>query len=187
MGYAFTYPVIRHLTAGIRPKRVPIIAYIHYPTISSSMLHRVSSRKSNYANSGQIASSSVLSTGKLWWLLVPLLSPRTYSTLSYYRMFASMYIYCLRTSHTTLSVNSSWTGGHIDSLLSTPVHQFPAPISFLLSAFTLSIPADNKHLTSTKIIYPPCDTQQLTQLPLERRQHIILSIAQFRFAPSFKS
>jgi len=65
MGYAFTYPVVRYLTSGMRPKRVPIIAYIHYPTISSSMLRRVSSRQSNYTNSGQIASSSVLSTGKL--------------------------------------------------------------------------------------------------------------------------
>jgi len=67
MGYAFTYPVVRYLTAGMRPKRVPIIAYIHYPTISSSMFRRVSSRESNYANSGQIASSAVLSTGKLMW------------------------------------------------------------------------------------------------------------------------
>ena len=65
MGYAFSYPVVRYLTAGVRPKRVPIIAYIHYPTISSSMLRRVSSRESNYANSGQIASSTLLSTGKL--------------------------------------------------------------------------------------------------------------------------
>ena len=65
MGYAFTYPVVRYLTAGMRPQRVPIIAYIHYPTISSSMFRRVSSRESNYANSGQIASSAVLSTAKL--------------------------------------------------------------------------------------------------------------------------
>lgn len=184
MGYAFSYPVVRYLTAGVRPKPVPIIAYIHYPTISSSMLRRVSSRESNYANSGQIASSTVLSTGKLMWGS-SLLShqSRAYLLLSYYRMFASIYIYCLRTSHTTLSVNSSWTGGHIDSLLSTPVHPLPAPVSFIFSAFTLSIPTDddrNKRRNLTKIIHPPCDTKQLTKLPLEGRQQVILSIAQFR-------
>ena len=174
----------------MRPKPVPIIAYIHYPTISSSMLRRVSSRESNYTNSGQIASSTILSTGKLMWVLALFSSPRAYFILSYYRMFASMYIHCLRTSHTTLSVNSSWTGGHIDSLLSTPVHPLPAPVSFLFSAFILSIPTDDgrtKSRKSTKIIYPPCDTKQLTQLPLERRRQIILSIAQFRFTFSLQS
>ena len=90
-------------------------------------------------------------------------------------MFASMYIYCLRTSH-TLSANSSWTAGHIDSLLSTPVTPLPAPVYFLLSAFTLSIPTDhdcNERRNSIKIIHPPCDTKQLTQLPLEGRREMI--------------
>ena len=105
-------------------------------------------------------------------------------------MFKSMYIYCLRTSHTILSANSSWTAGHIDSLLSTPVGPLPAPVSFLLSAFTLSIPTDgdrNKRRNSIKIIYPPCDTKLLAQLPLEGRRQIILSIAQFRFTVFPKS
>ena len=97
MGYAFSYPVVRYLTAGVRPKRVPIIAYIHYPTISSSMLRRVSSRESNYANSGQIASSTVLSTGKL------MCSPR-FPSINLVLTYCSVIIACLRQCISTVFV-----------------------------------------------------------------------------------
>lgn len=97
MGYAFSYPVVRYLTAGVRPKRVPIIAYIHYPTISSSMLRRVSSRESNYANSGQIASSTLLSTGKL--MLVP-----HFSLINLVLTYFSVIIACSRQCISTVFV-----------------------------------------------------------------------------------
>jgi len=59
MGYAFTFHVVAWLTG------IPVGAYVHYPTISTDMLARVQSRRTTYANSEAITSSTVLSRGKL--------------------------------------------------------------------------------------------------------------------------
>ena len=59
MGYAFTFHVVAWL-AGI-----PVGAYVHYPTISTDMLARVETRRTTYANSSAITSSTVLSRIKL--------------------------------------------------------------------------------------------------------------------------
>jgi len=59
MGYAFTFHVVAWL-AGI-----PVGAYVHYPTISTDMLARVESRRTTYANSNAISSSTALSRVKL--------------------------------------------------------------------------------------------------------------------------
>jgi alpha-1,2-mannosyltransferase len=59
MGYAFTFPVVAWL-AG-----VPIGAYIHYPVISTAMLARVQSRTAGHTNSDAVASSTILTSGKL--------------------------------------------------------------------------------------------------------------------------
>ena len=185
MGYAFTYPVVHYLTAGMRPKRV---AYIHYPTISLSMFRRVSSRESNYANSGGIASSAVLSTGKLMY---EVLAPLHHFILTSYPVI----IACLHQCISIVFVHNTLGERILDSRthrLPTidPCGPAPPPVSFLLSAFTLSIPIDgdrNKRRSPIKIIYPPCDIKLLTQLPLEGRRKIILSIAQFRFTVFLKS
>ena len=80
MGYAFTYPALRSLTPSNPnlPRNapgwrnpIPIIAYIHYPTISSSMLKRVSAREAGVTNSGMVARSSILSLGKLMYVISP--------------------------------------------------------------------------------------------------------------------
>jgi hypothetical protein len=103
MGYAFTYPVVRYLTKRIRPKRVPIIAYIHYPTISLSMLRRVSSRESNYANSGQIASSTALSTGKLMWIPhFSLITPCLLNSQLLSHVYIDVYLLSSYFAHNTL-------------------------------------------------------------------------------------
>ena len=62
MGYAFTFHVVAWL-AG-----VPIGAYVHYPTISTDMLARVEARRTTYANSDAISSSTILSRAKLLWV-----------------------------------------------------------------------------------------------------------------------
>jgi alpha-1,2-mannosyltransferase len=59
MGYAFTFHVVA-LLAGI-----PVGAYVHYPTISTDMLARVEARRTTYANSNTISSSTALSRVKL--------------------------------------------------------------------------------------------------------------------------
>ena len=61
MGYAFTFHVVRWLSLGT----VPVGAYVHYPTISMTMLSRVEQRQSWHTNSDDISKSAVLSGGKL--------------------------------------------------------------------------------------------------------------------------
>ena len=58
MGYAFSFPVVAWLAS------VPAAGYVHYPTISSSMLQRVSGREAGHTNSSAVSSSSVLSSVK---------------------------------------------------------------------------------------------------------------------------
>ena len=64
MGYAFTFHVIHWLGQA----KIPIGAYVHYPTISTEMLKRVKSRKAWHTNDGTISSSSTLSKVKLLYV-----------------------------------------------------------------------------------------------------------------------
>lgn len=59
MGYAFTFHVALWLG------NVPVGAYVHYPTISTEMLARVERRMRWHMNSDAVASSFILSNGKL--------------------------------------------------------------------------------------------------------------------------
>ena len=76
-----------------------------------------------------------------------------------------------------LMVNSSWTKAHIDSILYHDngflniLTYFP-PLVFLKSSLAA--------LKPTEIVYPPCDTRELAELPLEGRGRTIVSLAQFR-------
>ena len=62
MGYAFTFPLVAALG------RIPVGAYVHYPTISTDMLARVQGRQEGVTNSDAIANSAALSTGKLLYV-----------------------------------------------------------------------------------------------------------------------
>ncbi|KAF9942058.1 asparagine-linked glycosylation protein [Modicella reniformis] len=93
MGYAFTYPAAR-LFAGCQ-----VVAYVHYPTISSDMIGRVASRESGHNNANEVASSPLYTKLKL----------------IYYRCFAFLYAIVGSFAHIVMT-NSSWTKGHIDSL-----------------------------------------------------------------------
>ena len=81
-----------------------------------------------------------------------------------------------------IMVNSSWTKSHIDAILqhSDPlldlIHLLP-PL-FLIRLFTKS-----RGLTTARTVYPPCDTREIAKFPLEGREPVILSVAQFRFVP----
>ncbi|KAI0642930.1 mannosyltransferase [Trametes meyenii] len=158
MGYAFTFPVVSLLG------NIPIGAYVHYPTISTTMLSRVKSRTRGHTNSDAISSSSLLSQGKLL----------------YYRIFMYYYAYSLRQAR-FLMVNSSWTKGHVDSILQhqdillDALHFLPPLVVLkLLSRKSSECPKE------AQIVYPSCDTRQMAVLPLEGRERVILSIAQFR-------
>ncbi|KAF9810310.1 hypothetical protein IEO21_06998 [Rhodonia placenta] len=150
MGYAFTFPVVRWLAL------TKVGAYVHYPTISTDMLERVRSRRAWHTNSGAIASSAVLSKAKLL----------------YYRMFMFYYAGCLRTA-SFLMVNSSWTKNHVDAVL-----QHSDPLLSSLHILGLLLPASAAR--TARIVYPPCDTRDLATFPLEGRERVIFSLAQFR-------
>ncbi|TCD65775.1 asparagine-linked glycosylation protein [Steccherinum ochraceum] len=157
MGYAFTFHVVKLIA------RISVGSYTHYPTISRNMLERVSSRKQWHTNSDSVSSSSILSQGKLL----------------YYRLFMYYYSYSLRQA-SFIMVNSSWTKGHIDYTLN--YHDNLLDFAHLLLPIgILTLPFRNgKPVKTARIAYPPCDTRALTEFPLEQRERVILSLAQFR-------
>lgn len=76
-------------------------------------------------------------------------------------------------------VNSSWTKNHVDSILQHT--------DTLLDYLHILSPLSLLHLLhpynpprTARIVYPPCDTREMTKFSLERRERVILSIAQFR-------
>ena len=120
-----------------------------------------------------------------------------------------MYYYALSLSNARfLMVNSSWTRGHIASILSHEhfgaavrcVHTLP-PLAFVwctLSARAIrkimylldgyqAAGAQTGEVVKPEIVYPPCDTRELATFSLEGRAQIILSVAQFRCVNSFSS
>ncbi|KDQ62112.1 glycosyltransferase family 4 protein [Jaapia argillacea MUCL 33604] len=164
MGYAFTYPVVSYLTTMPRYPLLPFGAYIHYPTISTSMLTRVRERKAGVTNSEGVTKSGVLSFGKL----------------IYYRLI--MYLYSLSLSSSQFNmVNSTWTKNHVDSVLG---HKdlvmdlvFGVPP---LAGVKLGLGGFWWAREGTTIVYPPCDTKDLVGYELGGRERVILSVAQFR-------
>jgi len=110
-----------------------------------------------------------------------------------------MYHYALALRRTSfLMANSSWTKNHVDAILaySDPfldlIHLPLAFISGLLLSLTRALTPSrmrSNHVTpkQANIVYPPCDTRPLSNLPLERRPSLLLSLAQFRYEFSFIS
>lgn len=170
MGYAFTFPVVRTLTSST----VPVGAYVHFPTISTSMLTRVRTRSSTYANSSFITSSSLLSFCKL----------------IYYRCFMWMYANALRKAQFVM-VNSTWTKEHVDGILGYRdwvldplvggVQGVLGMVPFSgIGMGTRGVERESMPPERAQIVYPPCETQELVGFPLEGRERVIISIAQFR-------
>jgi alpha-1,2-mannosyltransferase len=92
-GCAFTYVVARIL-GGCQ-----VVAYVHYPTISTDMLALVWARRPTYNNDSQVAQSRLT----------------TYAKLVYYVLFAMAYG-CVGSLATLVMVNSTWTYSHIFSI-----------------------------------------------------------------------
>ncbi|KAJ2907916.1 asparagine-linked glycosylation protein [Coemansia aciculifera] len=98
VGFAFTYPLVSLLS-----KRIPIVAYTHYPAISSDMQTMVSSRETGFNNADDIARSAVMSALKS----------------AYYRVFAIAYSFA-GSFASSIMTNSSWTQNHIVNLFGNP-------------------------------------------------------------------
>ncbi|KAJ1927217.1 asparagine-linked glycosylation protein [Tieghemiomyces parasiticus] len=147
MGYAFTYPLVWHLTG------VPVVAYVHYPTISSDMVSK-------------LPTASQLSHFPLPRRLLKL----TYTTGKriYYSLFAKLYGWA--GGHASrITVNSTWTKNHIDQLWrsapTSPDEDSEASIASIEGA---------------RVVYPPCDTDAFQSFPIDSRPNTIVSVAQFR-------
>jgi len=93
MGYAFTYPLARYL-AGSR-----VACYVHYPTISSEMIEKVSSRTAAHNNASDVSSSSL----------------KTHAKLIYYQCFAFLYSMCGNCAEEVMA-NGTWTCNHVKTL-----------------------------------------------------------------------
>ena len=101
MGYAFTLPIFKLIG------RCKVACYVHYPTISTDMLDRVSRRTETHNNNTRVARSSFLTTLKI----------------IYYRLFARAYSWAGQYSDVVM-VNSSWTQSHIYALWHCPSKTF---------------------------------------------------------------
>ncbi|KAG1699202.1 hypothetical protein DVH05_014118 [Phytophthora capsici] len=77
-----------------------VVAYVHYPMISTDMISKVQQRDSGFNNDAAIASSSSRSTAKY----------------IYYRLFAGIYSLVGRYCTDIAMVNSTWTYNHIKQL-----------------------------------------------------------------------
>ena len=148
-GAAFTYLLFALA-------RCRVVAYVHYPIISSDMLQRVREQRPAHNNAGAIASSVSISHLKL----------------VYYQAIARVYALAGACAAVVM-VNSSWTEGHIAALWRLQKSSLPSPLP---SPPSLS----DRRLFR---IYPPCNTAQLQALPLlllAPREPLVLSIGQFR-------
>lgn len=95
-GYAFTMPLARFF-GGCQ-----VVAYTHYPTISTDMLKMVFSRRPSYNNAAAV-SNSVL---------------KSFIKYVYYWGYALLYRFVGQFAHLVM-VNSTWTYGHVSGLWGT--------------------------------------------------------------------
>ena len=128
MGYAFTIPLFRYLGS------CKVGCYVHYPTISTDMLQRVSRREENFNNANFVSNSSVLTNVKVL----------------YYRFFAYLYGLVGKRSNIVM-VNSTWTYNHIKALWKVPSKTVIVYPSCDVSEF-VNIELTNKKHKSPKVI-----------------------------------
>lgn len=146
IGAPFAFPVVSLLT-GAR-----VIAYVHYPVISSDMLKRVREQRPSYNNDQRIASNLTISSLKL----------------AYYQTFATAFT-AVGNYPSLVMVNSSWTSNHIASLWRLPPTTKPSKLLPTNQPSTSSPLSKEKEKTVTGqsrelvLIYPPCNTRQLQE------------------------
>ncbi|KAJ3319066.1 asparagine-linked glycosylation protein [Blyttiomyces sp. JEL0837] len=97
VGFAFPYPLVR------RVFNVPVVAYVHYPTISSDMLKVVQSGTASFNNNEAYTRSSLLKNAKT----------------GYYLIFAWFYS-IVGASADVVMANSTWTYGHLVDIWQVP-------------------------------------------------------------------
>ena len=155
MGAAFTYPLAK-LLCGCH-----IVAYTHYPIISTDMLQQVRDQRPNHNNSYSISTSISISAAKL----------------VYYKIFAHAYTFVGSFAEKVM-VNSTWTANHISQLWKLDSKSNEDQL-----AATGILPISHVSRKKLFIVYPPCNTAHLQEISLgdgATRRRVILSIGQFR-------
>ena len=149
MGAAFTYPLAKRI-AGL-----DVIAYVHYPIISSDMLQKVREQRPSYNNDANIAGNVTISSIKL----------------IYYQWFARLYSW-VGSYADKVFVNSSWTEKHISQLWGLDIDEnihsdnlqtTSSPSSPSMTDSHPHPPSKSKRLVK---LYPPCNTTHLQNIPL---------------------
>ena len=146
MGAAFTYPLAKMIDG------VKVIAYVHYPIISSDMLQRVREQRPSYNNDANIAGNVTISSIKL----------------VYYQWFAGLYSF-VGSYADKVFVNSTWTEKHISQLWGlerdgiSSVDNVPISSSSSMNENHAPLPNKSKRLVK---LYPPCNTTHLQNIPL---------------------
>ncbi len=93
-----------------------------------------------------------------------------------------MYYYALSLQVASfLMVNSSWTKNHVDGILNHSDALLDAVHTLSPLILVRVLLPFHSRMTKARIVYPPCDTREMAQFPLQGRQRILLSVAQFRF------
>lgn len=172
-GHVGTYLFLR--IAGAR-----IVAYVHYPTISTDMLARVSRREETFNNSAAIAGSPMMSRAKV----------------RYYKVFAALYGILGGLSDVVL-VNSNWTRAHVESIwwgcspgkgssCSVENDAIGSQPERRAAGTGPQPQACNNPVT---VVFPPCDVSAFAALPVRRKpascvqgsdQVVLCSVGQFR-------
>ncbi|KAJ1434008.1 hypothetical protein B484DRAFT_478245 [Ochromonadaceae sp. CCMP2298] len=169
MGAAFAYPLVRLLCAA------KVVAYVHYPIISTDMLHRVVQQRPSYNNAPGIALSAPVSLLKQ----------------IYYRLFSRLYG-VVGACVDLAMVNSSWTGGHIRQLWPVAFKQAHEAERGVQGGLRGSSGGDSR--ARLVLVYPPCgvwgeggdegdegdEGEDWVRAPLLTSARTILSVGQFR-------
>ena len=88
--------------------------------------------------------------------------------------------------------NSTWTKEHVDGILGYRDFLLDLLVGGVMGVLgMLAIARTNPNtqmmkteaLKEAQIVYPPCETQELIGFPLDGREKVIVSIAQFRYVP----
>lgn len=168
MGVPYAYPLAKHV-AGCQ-----VMAYVHYPIISSDMLNKVRQQRPSFNNDSRISASVTVSSVKLF----------------YYHIMSALFSWAGHSVDLAF-VNSSWTEGHMRNMW----HSSVSARRQLLREKGTSSSRGNPCQQLLLKVYPPCNTSHLQTYPLHMagdaaaaaaadlmhmRKRMILSVGQFR-------
>jgi alpha-1,2-mannosyltransferase len=148
-GYAFTFAVVRWMCSSTTTR---ILAYVHYPTISTDMMMWEWRKNINNINDAK-DNISISIKRRI----------KTVIKLIYYYLFSLIYGLCGSLADLVL-VNSTWTYNHINSL------------------WRFGGGRSQKQKQPIRIVYPPCRVPNTVDDNNDKplRENTIISIGQFR-------